>query len=212
MPVVVMGPTIKHCRALPRVMVRDAVGPLTQSRLNEPFRLAIGLWAEEARELMMDSELGTGRGEAMRAEGRSVVGQDAMDLHPEAGEILDTGLQEGAGAARAFISLHLGETETSVIVDRNKQTFPTDTAHGMAAIAGDPMTHALDAGELLCIDVHHIARMSVLVAQCRLTGCQIRPSRQSRTAQHSAHRAGRHLKRPGNPSVGQPAAAQLDDP
>src|SRR5512134_4049179 len=101
MPVVVMDPTAQHGSALRGMVVRDAVGPLAQCRLDKPFGFAIGLWPVGAGEFMFNVQAPTRSGEAFRTEGRAVVGEHAAHRNAELCEVVDAGAQEGNGARAA---------------------------------------------------------------------------------------------------------------
>ena len=55
-PVVVMDPAIEHLGALRGVVVRDAVGPFAQRRLDEALGLAIGLGPVGSGEAVLEPE------------------------------------------------------------------------------------------------------------------------------------------------------------
>src|SRR5689334_5435056 len=144
MPVVVVYPAVKHRRSLRRAVVGDAISPLAQRRLNEALRLAVGLRAVGAGEMVSQAQLSTGGGKVARAKWRAVVGQHAAHGYAELAEILDPGLQKSSSAAATFGGLHLGEPEARVIIHSHKQVFPA-----IARVAGDSVSDALDAPELL---------------------------------------------------------------
>ncbi len=103
MPVVGVDPVVQSVGALRRVLVAEAVGPLPKSRLNEPFGLAVGLWAVGTGELVPDSESMAGGGEGPGAEAGTIVGEQPTHRHPEAFEISRGVAQEPLGAGAALI-------------------------------------------------------------------------------------------------------------
>src|SRR5437870_9209456 len=88
MPVVMMIPARQHRRARGRMMVRDAVGPFAQRRLNEALGFAVGLRAIGAREAVVQAQLAAGGGEALRAKCRAVVGEHAPDGDAQGSEVV----------------------------------------------------------------------------------------------------------------------------
>ena len=73
------------------------------------------------------------------------------------------------------------------------------------------MAHALDAAELLGVDVQQIAGVLMLVAHDRLARLQIAQPRQAGACQHPTDGALGHPQARGDAGLGQAAAAQLDD-
>src|SRR5690348_1773334 len=147
MPVVVMRPAIEHGGALPRVVVRDAICPFAQGRLNEPLGLTVGLGPVGTCEVVAQAELVASRSEAPGMKGGAVVGQQPAYRDAESGEVFDRGAQERLGTARAFIGLHLREPDPGVVIDRHEQKLPSGTINRVPAIARHPMAQTLDTTE-----------------------------------------------------------------
>lgn len=63
MAVVVMLPVSQGCGALSGVLIRPAVGPLAQGRLNEPLGLAVGLGTVGPSEAVADAQINAGLAE-----------------------------------------------------------------------------------------------------------------------------------------------------
>src|SRR5690242_13719758 len=117
MPVVVMHPAIQHRSALPGVVIRSAVSPLAQGRLDEALGFAVGLWPFRSSEVMSEPETTAGRSEPFRAEHGAIVGEDPTHLNAQPGKALHAGSQEGHRAGPALAGLHLRKAKSSMVVD-----------------------------------------------------------------------------------------------
>ncbi len=74
-------------------------------------------------------------------------------------------MEKGDGAGGGFIREELGESEAAVVGDGHVRIFQTPAADVIAlAVAGYAMADALDAGELLDIEVEKFAWMCAFVA------------------------------------------------
>ena len=82
----------------------------------------------------------------------------------------DGGLEEGDGALLPLVGQDLREGDARGIVDADVDELPADAADaGLAgAVAGDAVADALEAAELLDVDVDQLAGMLALVAAHRL--------------------------------------------
>lgn len=79
----------------------------------------------------------------------------------------------------ALGGLHVGEAQAGVIINGDEQELLTCALDRGVAVAGDAVTHALDARELLGVDMDPISGVCVLVAQHRCGGllvAQVRPA------------------------------------
>ena len=74
-------------------------------------------------------------------------------------------MEEGDDALGGFIGEELGEGQAAVIVDGDVEVFPACTADVIVlAVAGDAVAGALDAGELLDVEMEQFAGVGALVA------------------------------------------------
>ena len=132
---------------------------------------------------MLEAELAAGVAEGLGAIAGAVVGHHARDGDAEAGVVGDGGLEEGDGALLLLVGQDLAEGDARGVVDADVDELPADAAAlALAgAIAGDAMADALEAAELLDVDVDQLAGMLALVAAHRLGGSRslirLRPSR-----------------------------------
>src|SRR5207253_5826410 len=189
MPVVMMIPARQHRRARGRMMVRDAVGPFAQRRLNEALGFAVGLRAIGAREAVVQAQLAAGGGEALRAKCRAVVGEHAPDGDAQGSEVVHARAYEGDGTVPALIGFHLREADARVVIDGDEQILPADSVDAIARVAGNAVAHAHNAGQVLGVDMQQVSGMRMLVANTRFTGRQARPVRQSGARQDPPYRA-----------------------
>lgn len=144
-------------------LIRAGVGPLASDGLDEALGFAIGLGSIRSGEVMSEAELSTGGSEVFGAVGRAAVGQDAPDF--DAVELVEgDGLVEGVEDARDFfIWEKAGEGEAGVIINGDVEAFDAGARAAAGAIAGGPDAGALEAAELLDIEVEEFAGMSVFV-------------------------------------------------
>ena len=114
---------------------------------------------------MFEAERGDGGAHEMRAVAGAVVGVEALGVDAVLAEEGEGGVKEGDGTGGRFVWEELSESEAGVIVDGDVEIFPADAAHMVGlAIAGDAVTEAFDASELLDVKVNEFARHRALVA------------------------------------------------
>jgi hypothetical protein len=130
----------------------------------------------------------------------------------EACVIGDRCLEEGDGALLFLVGQDLRKGDAGCVVDRDVDELPAGAA-GLAllGIASDSMAYALEAAELLDVDVDHIAGRLVHVAAHRFGRLQVPEPRQSGAPQHPADGGRRDPDCNGDVPSGQPLAAQGDD-
>src|SRR3982751_2741116 len=116
------------------MLVRNAVGPLAQRRLNEALGLAIGLRSIRSPEEMFELQLTARRGKALGMERRAVVGQHPAYGHAKRREMGDARAQKRDRRELALIGLHLREADARVIVDRDEQELPAGAGDRVAWI------------------------------------------------------------------------------
>ena len=97
-------------------------------------------------------------GERKRAKHLGVVGHDAADPDAEAAVVARGMVEKRRCIGVAFVAEHLGKRHARTTVDRDKRRFVADAADMILRIAGDAVSHVLDARQLLVVDVQKIAR------------------------------------------------------
>ncbi len=86
-------------------------------------------------------------------------------MNPEFLEEGERSVEKGDGSGGGFIREELGESEAAVAVDGQVRIFQTSASDVIAlAVAGYAMADALDAGELLDIEVEEFAWVCAFVA------------------------------------------------
>src|SRR3954453_21599941 len=164
--------------ALGAVAVDGAVGPTAEHRSDEPLGLAVGLRAVRPGPQVADAQRATGNRVHGRAVGRAVVGDQLLDGDAVAREVLDGAAQEADGGDRLLVGEDLDVGQAGGVVDRDVHVFPADevaavpvgvgaAAGGasLARLASEPVPDtAVDASELLDVDVEQLARPGALVA------------------------------------------------
>jgi hypothetical protein len=118
----------------------------------------------------------------------AVIGQDAFDPDALGGEASDCCLEEGAGRVLALIGVDLHEAGTRMVVDGHMGELPARTLDRVAPIAGDAVTRANNATELLGVQVQHLAGRSVFVAHKSSNRLERLQARQAQPSQPAADR------------------------
>ena len=91
-----------------------------------------------------------------------------MDGDAEVSEESESGVEEGDDAASGFVWEDGGEGEARVIVDSDVEILPAGAAGVVElAIAGDAMTRADNASELLDVEMEEVTRSGAFVADDR---------------------------------------------
>ena len=210
-PVVVMVPAVERLGTFAGVLIGEAISPLAQRRLDEPFGFAIGLRTVRARESVSDAQRLARSGEVLGAERRTVVGEQPAHRDTKACVVGHRVVQELHRLWRLLVRVHGGEGDARMVIDGHKQHLPARSVDRVAPVAGDAVAGALDTPELLGIDVQHIAWRFVLVAHDGLNRIERTQQGQPGTREYSAHGALGHAQRHRDARLSEALAAQLDD-
>jgi hypothetical protein len=135
---------------------------------------------------MAEPRTGAGTAEVVRAIGRAVVGHDARHGDAVAREPAEGAVEEGDGAGLALVGQDLAVGEPCGIVDGDMQDLPAGTASGVAPVAGDAVADAVDAAELLGVDVEQRAGAGALIADHGRPGLEGGEAAETEAAQHQA--------------------------
>jgi hypothetical protein len=149
--VVVAQPSGRVGGAAVRAAVRQGVGPLAQERLNEAFGLAVGLGRVRPGAEVAQAQQPAGLAQQARDVARAVVGHHALDPDALALEPAQRADQEAGDRLAPFVRQDLDVRQARGVVDRDVDELPPRTRGALAAIAGDPVSDAAEAGELLDI-------------------------------------------------------------
>jgi len=148
-----------------RAAVGLAIGPSALQGLDEALCLAVGLRGVGPGEALLDVVLSAESQEGLRDRvALGVVGQKALAVDAEALEPTQRTSEEQRGIPAAFrwVDLHIGQA--GVIVDADEDNLVAYSALLATSIPVDPMTDAVDASELLGVNVEHSPRCRVLIA------------------------------------------------
>ena len=184
--VVVVQPGVDGLAALAGAGIGSGVGPFAQGGLDEALGLAVGPGRVGPGAQMPEAGVGAGVAEIVRAVGRAVVGHDALDGDAVAAEPAERAVEEGAGAGLALVGQDLAVGESGCIVDGDMEDLPAAMAAAAGAITGDAVADALDAAELLGIDVQQLAGAGALVADHGRPGLESSEAAKAETAEHQA--------------------------
>jgi hypothetical protein len=153
-----------------------SVSPLAQRGLDEALGLAVGPGSIGSGAQMLEAQFAASAGEGVATKTRTVVGHDAFEFHAEA-LIMGHGLlEEGDGGGPLLVGENGGVGQTGMIIDGDKDEVVTGVADGIAGIAGNAEARAMNAGQLLDVDMEEIAGMRPLVTNDRDGREQIAPA------------------------------------
>jgi hypothetical protein len=120
--------------------------------------------------------------------GRAVVGHDPLDRHAEALEPIQRTARESDGAFSALVRKNFTVGHAGRVIDRHVEKFPARATLVALprAIAGDAMADAINAAELLDVDVDQFAGPVALIANDQRFRIQrAQPSEAETTQQRS---------------------------
>ena len=103
-----------------------------------------------------------GKGEA--PVGSSVVGQDASSPDTELAVVGKGPFKEAGGGGAVLILEHFDVGHPGGIVDTDVDKLPASILSRTLPVAGNAVSHALDAAKLLHVEVKHVPRPCPLVA------------------------------------------------
>src|ERR1035441_8478958 len=172
-------PSVKGSGALAAVAVDRTGHPATQHRADEALCLAIGLWAVGACAQVADAQSATGDRVDRGAIGRAVVGEQLLHRHPVALIEGDRPPEERDDGAGLLVGQDLGIGQARAVVDRDMHELPaalSSTTARRVGLVGVPAAFAghavpgtaLDAPELLDVDVDQLSRALALITDRRL--------------------------------------------
>jgi hypothetical protein len=144
-PVVAMKPAGKVPGAVGGTGEGGSVSPLAQRGLDEPFGLAVGARSIGPGEEMLETEFAAGLGKEEGTKAGAVVGLDLAQRHAQAG----------------------------MIIDGHEDKIIARPGRGIAGVADDAKAGAVDARELLDVEVKQIAGPGPLVAHDRHGGKEL---------------------------------------
>ena len=193
-------------------MVGFGVEPLAQGGLDEALGLSVG--AGPVRPgcdvAGADCDEGVLEGPAVGV-GKGVVGHDALDAYAAAGEPTDGTVEEAGASLAALVGQDLGVGEARAVVDGDVQVLPAEASLAAGAIAGDAVADAVDAAELLGVDMDQLAGPGALVAHRRRLGFQRGEPAETEPAQHRPDGGNGHPERAGDPGAAPAQPAQSLD-
>ena len=146
------------------VRVGVGIGPFPEGALDEASGLAVGAGrigsGAELLEVLPSAEAG----EAPRGAARTFVGHDASETDVEGGEVAQSCQQGPAGAGSSLAGVDGGEAHPRGVVDGDVDKLPSGSRGAMAPVAVHPVAGALEAPQLLDVQVQQVSRVRVDVA------------------------------------------------
>jgi hypothetical protein len=212
MKVIVMEVVRKVSSTVMTGVIGSGIGPLAGDGLDEAFSLAVGLGAIRFGEEMFEAELKAGGGEGLGLVGGAPVGEEALDADAMSlveGDGLMESLEDAGGA---FIRAEGGESEAGVIVDGDVQGLDAGAWVALGTVASGADAWAMEAAELLDVEVEEFAGCGAFVAQRRRFGrIERREAIEVMTAQDAGESGLGDWEDHHDLSVGASLAAQSED-
>ncbi|WP_341204400.1 hypothetical protein [uncultured Sphingomonas sp.] len=138
-------------------------------------------------------------GKAPGAVGRAVVGHAPLDRDARALEPGERAFEEGGGVGLALGGQHFGIGQARCVIDADMEEVPADTLRAAElAVAGDAVAGGGEASELLDVEVDHIARRRMLVADHRWPGIEQLELAEPQPPERQSDRRARHAQRGGD--------------
>jgi hypothetical protein len=196
--------------SLGRGRVGSFVGPFAQQGLYEAFGFSVGLGAIGTSPQVAQLELLADGFEPVGDIAGAVVGHDGLDTDAATLEPGDRAFEKAGGGRGSFIGEDLGVGEAGSVVDSDMDELPADASSILTTIAGDAMTDAADAPELLDVHVDELAGMLPLVSANGFFGLQALESREAVTGQDTSDRGRTEAHAGSDLRACVPASAKAD--
>jgi hypothetical protein len=212
MEVIVMKVVGKKGSSVDAGVIRTGIGPRAGDGLNEAFGLAVGLRAIGFGEEMFEAEFEAGGGEEFGAIGGSAIGEELLDGDAVGGVEAEGLVQSVEDTGGAFVREETSEGEAGVVVDGDVETFDAGAWVAEGAITGGADAWAIEATELLDVEVEKFAGGGAFVAQRgRFGGIERREAIEVMTAQDAGESGLGDWEDHHDLSVGASLAAQRED-
>ena len=181
--------------------------------MDEAFGLAVGLRAIGFGEEMSEAEMVAGGGEEFGAIGWAAIGEELLDGDAVSGVEAEGLVQGVERAGDAFVREETSEGEAGVVVDGDVEAFDAGAWVAEGAITGGADAWAMEATELLDVEVDEFSGRGAFVAQGRRFGrVEGREAIEVMTAQDAGESGLGDWEDHYNLSVGASLAAQSEDP
>ena len=154
-------PSGQGCAALLRTDIGPGIGPLAQAGLDEAFGFAIGARGIRPGSQLAQAMMGAGLPEHPAAIAVAVVGHDPLDRNAVDGKPGERAFEKTGGGFLALVWQDFAVGEPAGVIDADVQALPADPVMPIdcaGAASGDAMANALDASELLGVDMDQLAR------------------------------------------------------
>ena len=165
MEVIVMKVVGKEGSSVTAGVIRTGVSPLAGDGLDEAFGLAVGLRAIRFGEEMIEAEFEAGGGEEFGAIGGAAIGEELLDGDAVSGVEAEGLVQSVEDALSAFVREETSEGEAGVVVDGDVKTFDAGAWVALGTVASGANAWAMEAPELLDVEVEEFAGGGAFVAQ-----------------------------------------------
>jgi len=164
MEVIVMKVVGKESSSMGTGVIRTGIGPLAGDGLDEALGLAVGLRAIGFGEEMCEAEFMAGGSEDFGAIGGAAIGEELLDGEAVSGVEAKGQVQSVEDALGAFVREETSEGEAGVIIDGDVETFDAGAWVAEGAITGGAHAGAMEAPELLDVEVEEFAGRGAFVA------------------------------------------------
>lgn len=168
--VIVMKVGGKKGSAMIAGAISAGVRPFASDGLDKAFGFTIGLRSVRFGEGVFEAELLTSMGEEFRAISGTAIGEHPLDGDTPGIVEVDGLVESSQSAGDLFIGMKRGESQSTMIIDGDVETFDAGAWIADGAIAGGAHSGAREAAQLLDVEVEQLAGKIAFVAQRRSFG------------------------------------------
>ena len=213
MEVIVMKVVGKEGSSMGARVIGTSIGPLAGDGLDEAFGLAICLRAIGFGEEVSEAEFMARGSEDFGAISGAAIGEELLDGDAVSGVEAEGQVQSVEDALGAFVREKTSEGEAGVIIDGDVETFHAGAWVAEGAITGGAHAWAMEAAELLDVEVEEFAGRGAFVTPRWCFGRIKRgESIEVMTAQDAGESGLRDRENHHDLGVGASLAAQSEDP
>jgi len=164
------------------------IGSFRKQGLDEPLGFAVGPWRVWLGADRLEIQGPTGFAPVTRAVGRAVVRKDPVAGDSLLVEPTHSSSQEANRGGLLLIGQHLHVHQARGVIHRHVDLLVAGASRtALTAVAGDAVANPLEPGQLLGVDMNHVARLLPLVPLHRRLGVQVPQPPEPQGLHHSSH-------------------------
>src|SRR5271155_6018133 len=139
------------------MIVRACVSPFAQGGLDEALGLAVGARGVGAGKEVPHPAAAAQVGNKVRTVGGAVVSHDASDRDPKGLIVIEGAHKKGSSGFLALVGQNFRIGHARMVVDTNVGDLEASTQAALLVSAGNARAHAVEAAELLGVEVEQVA-------------------------------------------------------